>query len=198
MAEFHQVGQTIYKATNTIQAEDIDYLYQIVLDRTNNEVNEAEVPWSQTNKNVLYYSDVNDRRGLDILNTYRAQMEQAIEQAFGEPVYTHLTTLVLWKPGQSMPRHVDDGSDQIDENTKEMLRIRKYTSVTYLNDDYVGGETYLRNGDEDFISVPTKGATILFYGDDRNAHGVNKLESGTRMILSCWFVTDPQHKEPTI
>ena len=201
MAEFHQVGETIYKATNTIPEDDIDHVAQILLANTNHDLEDINsVPWFQGNNknNVLYYVDVNDRRGWDILNTYRAQMEQEIEQAFGEPVYTHLTTLVLWKPGQSMPRHVDNGSDQIDENTKEMLRIRKYTSVTYLNDDYVGGETYLRNGDEDFISVPTKGATILFYGDDRNAHGVNKLESGTRMILSCWFVTDPQHKEPII
>jgi hypothetical protein len=53
----------------------------------------------------------------------------------------------------------------------------------------------LRNGEEDFISIPTKGATILFYGDDRNAHGVTKLENGLRVILSCWFATDQQYQE---
>ena len=200
MSEFTQVGETIYKATNTIPEDDIDYIYNMVLERTNHEVEDVnKVPWFQGDKNnVLYYNAVNDRRGYDILNKYRQTMEQELEQAFGEPVYTHLTTLVLWKPGQSMPRHVDNGSDQADESRHQILGMRKYTSVTYLNDDYVGGETYLRNGDEDFISVPTKGATILFYGDERNAHGVNKLESGTRVILSCWFAADQQYQEKTL
>jgi len=200
MSEFKQVGETIYKATNTIPEDDIDYIYNMVLERTNHELEDVnKVPWFQGNKNnVLYYGSVNDRRGYDILNKYRRTMEQELKKAFGEPVYTNLTTLVLWKPGQSMPRHVDNGSDQPDESHRQMLGMRKYTSVTYLNDDYVGGETYLRNGDEDFISVPAKGATILFYGDERNAHGVNKLESGTRVILSCWFAVDPKDQEKTL
>jgi hypothetical protein len=213
MYDFKKVGESIYKAENTMSAEDCEYVYNYMYQNHNAPIGDPNVvPWEQEKKNVQYYQLLTDRRMIDIINKYKAEMSNIFSQMYNEPVYTHLTTIVLWQPGQSMPRHVDDGFGS--EQYREMLKIRKYTSVTYMNDDYVGGETFIRSDGQtvpdfrtkdeyrfpnntftDFISVPKKGATILFKGDDTNAHGVNALKAGTRVILSSWFTTDPNFQE---
>ncbi len=128
------------------------------------------------------------------------------------PIYPHLTTVVLWKPGQQMPRHVDDGNGYPDREAQ--LGPRYMTSVTYLNDNFKGGYTFIRNDGidthtwrengalsfpndsfEDYISIPEKGATVVFYASDKNAHGVTKLEEGERIVLSTWFTKDLQFTE---
>jgi len=140
-------------------------------------------------------------------------MVEEIEKEFQEKVYPHITTLVLWKPGQSMPRHVDNGVGH-DAQQRENLKMRKYTSVAYVNDDFIGGLTYVRNDGKtepdfrsdrslsfpndkfvDYLSKPKQGTSIIFLGDDTNAHGVSRLETGNRVILSSWFATDPQYLE---
>lgn len=143
-------------------------------------------------------------------------MEATLSEMYKEEVKSHLTTIVLWKPGQKMGRHVDDGSET---DHRESLEARIYTSVSYINDDFEGGETYIRSDGKtepnyrtlneylypndtfpDFISKPERGATILFKADDTNAHGVSELKTGIRVILSTWYTNsqDPKNHEPIL
>jgi hypothetical protein len=216
--KFEKVGEGIYKANDTISTEDRKYLYDFIYTNTNNPVpDEVLVPWEVDPQNVIYYVDpqYTDRKLLDIINDYKVKMAAELKEIHKVDIYPHLTTLVLWKPGQKMPRHVDDGAKS--EAHRENLKMRHFTSVSYINDDYEGGETYIRSdGKEepdyrlshqlhfpneefsDYISRPEAGATLLFGADDKNAHGVLPVESGTRVILSTWFTTstDPMHHEP--
>jgi hypothetical protein len=111
-----------------------------------------------------------------------------------------------------MPRHVDDGNGYPEQ--EHNLGMRFITSVSYMNDNYEGGYTFIRNDGvddkiwrtdpklsfpndvfEDYISVPEKGTTVVFLANDSNAHGVTKVEKGDRVILSTWFTKDLNYKE---
>jgi len=208
-------SNTIRKYLGALTPEECDKLFTYTLQKTNNPVEDPnKVPWELGKKNnTIYYQSVDDDEIKDILKRYKYSLADELTKAEGFPIYPHLTTLVLWKPGQQMPRHVDDGNGYADREAG--LKMRYVTSVTYLNDNYQGGYTFVKNDDSndhtwrnnsmlsfpnsqfrDYISKPEKGATIAFYGDDRNAHGVTKLESGDRVILSTWFTKDEQYKEP--
>lgn len=209
-----QVGPTIVKLENILTPEECQILFDYSLSKTNNLVeNLHEVPWTMKKSNTLYYRLTRDPSVREIIKKYVATMAYEIEQSFNEKVYPHITTLVLWKPGQSMPRHVDNGAGN-DPQQKENLQMRKYTSVAYVNDNFVGGYTYVRNDGldtpnfredhnlafpnntfEDYMNKPQQGASIIFLGDDTNAHGVTRLEAGDRVILSTWFTTDPRYIE---
>ena len=214
MKELVTESKTIKKYTDILTDEECDLLYNYTFSKTNNPVTDPnKVPWELEGKtNTLYYQSVDDENVKNILIKYRNTLADDLTKKEGVPIYPHLTTLVLWKPGQQMPRHVDDGNGY--PGRAEQLGMRYMTSVTYLNDNFEGGYTYVKDNDDndqlwrtrpelhfpndvfkDYISKPEKGATIVFYGDDRNAHGVSRLESGDRIVLSTWFTKDERYKE---
>ena len=90
-----------------------------------------------------------------------------------------------------MHRHKDDGYE-----VNDILQRRKFSSVTYLNDDYQGGETFIKteHGD-DYVSVPKKGSMVCYYSDPRNEHGVNLITSGVRVTMPIWYCLDEQDSE---
>ena len=58
-----------------------------------------------------------------------------------------------------------------------------YTSITYLNCSYRGGETFFEDGTT--IS-PVVGRTV-FYDGKKYLHGVRPISQGTRITLSVWY-----------
>ena len=58
-----------------------------------------------------------------------------------------------------------------------------FTSITYLNDDYDGGETSILH---DMNIVPKKGRTVYFDGN-HYVHGVNRVKNGIRYTFPIWY-----------
>jgi len=209
-----KVGETINRYTELLTAEECDILYNFTKENTNNPVDDSnKVPWELGEKsNTLYYPMIGDEKIREILNKYKYAIAEDATEELGEEIYPHLTTLVYWKPGQKMPRHVDDGNGYAERENE--LGMRFMASITYLNDDYTGGHTFVRNDGindrswrensllsfpndvfDDYISTPEKGATITFRSDDSNAHGVTEVEDNDRVILSTWFTKDQAFQE---
>lgn len=95
--------------------------------------------------------------------------------ARGVQVYPELLQGTIWPEGSMQHLHVD--------STRTTTAL---TSITYLNDDFEGGETYFENG----ISVkPKKGKTVFFDGM-KYRHGVNPVRNGKRFVLSNWYSKD--------
>lgn len=208
-----KVGNTINRYTDVLTMEECDILYNYTKERTNNPVDDAsKVPWQLEKSNTLFYPTIQDQDIRKILQKYKNAIAADATEELGEKIYPHLTTLVYWKPGQQMPRHVDDGNGYGER--AEQLGMRFMASITYLNDDYEGGHTFVKNDGvndhtwredsllsfpndqfEDYISVPEKGATITFRSNDANAHGVTQVEKGDRVILSTWFTKDEKYQE---
>lgn len=213
MQEVMISSNTIKKYINVLTDEECDTLYNYTFSKTNNPVSDiSKVPWELNGKtNTLYYYCVDDQDIRKLLQKYKYTLAEEMTKQEGVPIYPHLTTMVLWKPGQQMPRHVDDGNGY---EGRENLNIRYITSITYLNDNFKGGHTFIRNDGvddhlwrtdrtlsfrtdilNDYVSIPEKGATLTFYGSDKNAHGVTKLEEGDRIVLSTWFTKHPEYQE---
>ena len=57
------------------------------------------------------------------------------------------------------------------------------TSITYLNDQYEGGQTFIH---EDIEIIPKIGRTVIFNGQFYK-HGVKKVLSGSRYTLPIWY-----------
>ena len=92
---------------------------------------------------------------------------------FGRDTYVELAEIVKWPTESYQPYHTDD----IRETTT-------FTSLTYLNDDFEGGETYLTK--ENLVVKPKVGRTILFDGK-RFEHGVKKITEGVRYTFALWY-----------
>jgi len=95
--------------------------------------------------------------------------------ARGVQVYPELLQGIVWPEGSRQPLHIDK------KRTTTAL-----TSITYLNDNFGGGETYFENG----TSVkPKKGKTVFFDGM-KYRHGVSPVMEGTRFVLANWYSKD--------
>jgi hypothetical protein len=89
--------------------------------------------------------------------------------------YIHYIDITEYPQGVSKPFHFD---------------VARYTttasSITYLNDDFIGGQTVI-----DGISVqPLTGRTVFFDGKSNN-HCVMDVIKGARYTLSMWYGSKP-------
>ena len=80
--------------------------------------------------------------------------------------------IVKWPANSFKQDHYDSSSDQT-----------VFASITYLNDDYSGGETYLVN---DLVVKPKRGRVIAFDGQ-QYLHGVSRVSAGDRYTIAIWY-----------
>jgi hypothetical protein len=80
--------------------------------------------------------------------------------------------IVRWPTGTDHSLHIDEADVET-----------FYSSITYLNSDFEGGEFFLDDGT---IIKPKPGRTIVF--DSRSyEHGVQKIVSGERFSIPIWY-----------
>lgn len=77
--------------------------------------------------------------------------------------------IVKWPQEESLSEHVD-------------FDYHPYTSILYLNDNFIGGETIV--GGKKII--PKKCKLIAFEGN-KIKHKVNTVIKGTRYTVPCWY-----------
>lgn len=123
------------------------------------------------------------------VHAHRMAVTALVAACFGGKVYPHFTHLVIWREGMSMQLHRDNGYHE------PHLECRAYTTVTYLNDDYVGGETFVETAHGSYVSAPKLGSVVIMPSDDRAPHGVNAVTQGTRYTMPIWLTQDAFHEE---
>jgi hypothetical protein len=89
--------------------------------------------------------------------------------------HIHYIDITEYPTGVSKPYHFD---------------VARYTttasSITYLNDDFIGGQTVI----EGTSVQPLLGRTVYFDGKNLN-HCVMDVVKGSRYTLSMWYGTEP-------
>ena len=80
--------------------------------------------------------------------------------------------IVQWPRGSYQAFHTDTASNKT-----------KFTSITYLNDNFKGGNTIFFDGTE---IAPYSGKTIFFNGQ-LFQHGVSTILQNTRYTIACWY-----------
>lgn len=83
--------------------------------------------------------------------------------------------IIKFEKGHFMKEHHDGGTEN----------IIKYGTVLYLNDDFVGGETYYTGAGKEI--KPIARSLILHPGNYLYRHGVREVTSGIRYILTSFI-----------
>lgn len=141
-----------------------------------------KMPWEENDN--FYWLHL-DKDLKTIVFNHRSLITQKVNECFNTCVLPVHTDLILWRAGKRQRLHKDNGYS---ENDSIFLRTRKFTSITYLNDNFVGGETFIRKDEKSFFkNVPLTGSTIIFPANETGEHGVYKIISGHRITLGMWF-----------
>ena len=127
--------------------------------------------WRDTK--ALNLEDISNQEELNRCKRAIKYVNNAAVSFFGSDTYIELAEIVKWPTGSHQAPHTDVSREST-----------TYTSVTYLNDDFQGGETDFTT--ENFSVKPKVGRTILFDGK-KFEHGVKKITSGRRYTLVIWY-----------
>lgn len=108
-------------------------------------------------------------------------------------IYPSHWDITYWAPGSMFEAHVDNLGSPGNPYDRGIgipsINSRNYTSVCYLNDDYIGGETFLGSiTNPDYTCKPEKEKIFIF--PSGYPHGVTNVESGDRYVLLIWFTED--------
>ena len=119
------------------------------------------------------------------INPYLNKIMDECKKHFDEDFRYGWSQIVYWTEGAQQGPHLDKA------HKKTII-----TSITYLNDDYEGGETFLLINDDyeggepcllnKFLVKPKKGRTIFFHGM-KYYHGVTQIKNGGRYTLPIWY-----------
>ena len=84
-------------------------------------------------------------------------------------------------PGSGHPKHFDITSDKT-----------IFTSVTYLNNDFNGGRTYIIDDVINYkgFEIPPKIGRTLYFDGKCYEHGVTTVTDGDRYTLAIWYEHD--------
>lgn len=114
--------------------------------------------------------------GINLANDFLLSKVQMIENAVNELLAEKITVdwceIVAWPQGTSQAAHYDTASPET-----------AFTSITYLNDGYIGGRTFIV---DDIEVVPKIGRTVYFDGK-YYLHGVTEIFGNTRFTLPIWY-----------
>ncbi|MGE0154128.1 MAG: hypothetical protein AB7R90_16045 [Reyranellaceae bacterium] len=94
--------------------------------------------------------------------------------AFGARLRLEVYQLVMWPQGMEQPVHID-----------KRRETTSHAAIVYLNDDFLGGQTYFPDIHEEV--QPQRGLLAAFPGRAL-PHGVRKVERGMRHTLALWFM----------
>lgn len=184
--------ELVHRFDNVIDVDTCDMIYDYMVNEKGELPEDSDIekmPWNEGDTTA--YDRVKNTEVKTKIKEYKNKINELISEAFGEQTYPHFSDLVLWRTGRKMWWHKDNGY----EWDGDTFKPRVYSCVAYLNDGYEGGETLIKQGDEEYTSVPKKGSIVFFTSDERCEHRVTEVISGTRLTLAIWFTTDEKHKE---
>lgn len=152
-------------------------------------------PWEEGN--AIRFQDVQNPVVKCILTAYRFKLSQIVSSHYKMFLYPHLTDLIAWSAGKQMEAHLDNGTNAPPGHLfRQTLAPRVVSSITYLNDDFGGGETFVQNLQGGvYVHPPKTGNMLAFTSDERCVHGVNKVTMGNRYTIAMWFTDQPNHCE---
>jgi len=174
----------IHRFDNFITEQECDILSNFMIDKCKKDsYNIDTLPWFDGDR--ISIKKVEDKVVKEILDNHRRKVTDISSSLYNEVLFPVLTDIVLWRCGKRMELHKDNGYEQSEFNN------RHYSSVTYINDNYKGGETVIDN----YVSIPKKGSIVIFTSDERCLHKVNTIESGDRIVVPMWVTRNIEDME---
>jgi hypothetical protein len=140
---------------------------------------------------------------------FSATLEKAkkeVEDRFNAKVFLEQSLLNRWRVGREQLPHIDyildhEENDQkvVDqyqatdplffENFKENFKTKNFSTLIYLNSDFVGGELFFPQYD-DLKIKPEENLAICFKGDTNHLHGVKMITEGIRYTIAIFWTEE--------
>jgi Rps23 Pro-64 3,4-dihydroxylase Tpa1-like proline 4-hydroxylase len=162
---------------NVLLSDDCNQLAKYMIDTKKDNPTQSGMPWEKDNS--IYLQDIPEKFK-NYLLSYREVLTSLVSKEYNKTLYPTYSDIVLWNEGDFMIPHVDNGSRGTEQD-KIALGCRDYSAVTYLNDDFEGGETFV----EGYTNNPISGSVIVF--PSAYEHGVNEVIEGKRVTFAMWF-----------
>jgi len=144
------------------------------------------------NGRQINYLNIKDDNIKKLVNYYRFKVTQLAMKIFNEEeLYPNYTDIVLWEPGGGMLVHSDNSNA---DGTPNFWAYRHYSGVLYLNDDFLGGETFFPDHGPLFIK-PKKGKFAIYPSGVEYNHGVATVVGKNRYTMPIWLTKDKFHIE---
>ena len=143
------------------------------------------------NGKTIDYNNIENKEVKKLVNKFKFDATKIAMQVFNEEnLYPDYTDLVLWESGSGMLIHADNCDS---EGNPNYVPWRDYSGVVYLNDNFVGGETWFPQFGPKFIK-PKKGKFVLYPAGLEYSHGVTTV-IGTRYTMPIWFTRNGNYIE---
>lgn len=137
-----------------------------------------------------------DQKLIDYITIYKNKVVNTVSNIFGlDLIDMSGTAIRKWNVGEFQHPHSDCEAEieLIDDNiqVKPYFNFTSlfidYAGLTYLNDDYSGGEIYFPQYNKSFHPEPNE--FITFPGTNRYIHGVKTVTNGSRHVLQNFMAT---------
>ena len=119
-----------------------------------------------------YVYSINDLFLNDSIFVKTIKTIENIANQFCQNIEVDYAQLVVWPEGTEHAAHYDIASEET-----------IFTSITYINCAYRGGETFFSDGTS---IAPVVGRTVFFDGK-KYFHGVRSINNGLRVTLPIWY-----------
>lgn len=120
---------------------------------------------------------------------YRIRVKKQILDSYliNQNLYCDIFQFVKWNIGDLLyPPHADA---EYASGKIHPFSYRNYSAITYLNDNYKGGEIYFTEFNN-FRPKISPGTLIIFPGTLEYMHGVTEILEGTRYTIASFFTFD--------
>ncbi len=110
------------------------------------------------------------------------------------PIYSDILQIAQWPVGKFMTPHADNANP---DGQPHGMPYRDFGAITYLNDDYDGGELYLTA--LDVVIKPRRGMFLAFTAGFHHEHAVLKVTGGnTRLTMPTFYTFDAKNANPLL
>ena len=150
----------IVVADNVFSKEECEYVVFLY-----EQFKENAHEWNGTKP--LNFKFIPEEFGVSVVN----KLKTVVGSIFKDVVYDW-GEIVKWSTSNYQALHLDTASNET-----------ILTSITYLNEDFVGGETYFEDGT---LIKPIAGRTLIFDGT-QYVHGVKEVTDGIRWTVPIWY-----------
>lgn len=148
---------------NILSSSEIEYLKMFC----KNFINDTEIG---ININFYNRQKIKDNS----IDNYKEKLNKILREYDKNKQYKITNTWV---------NRIDKTQPKIEKDNDFHLDVSNFTAITFINDDYIGGEfLYLNNKNEEILIKPKKNLTIILDGS-KMQHRVCEVLSGVRFTL---------------
>jgi hypothetical protein len=127
---------------------------------------------------IIELKDIEDPLAISIMLKAYKQIRGCIPSGYEADSFA----LVVWRQNTEADLHIDE----VD------FEWREYSSIIYLNDDFVGGKTEFP--DQEVSVTPKAGMGIVFEANSKYPHLVTAVDSGTRYTIASFWTNKISYK----